>query len=380
MAIMADKTREQLITEAGLSDAWMENEIQAQAAAVGLTGIIGALSDPFTRLVEVILMAQWKLLMAVIRILIPQLFLRFCTGHWLDEYGMDYGLLRDAGIRTKVTLNLDKTTGTPLSVPAGTVFHIVEALPRRYQTLQSYTPTDAATSVPVQVEAIAPEYIYTDGRTFVQSASYNPAVGLGWASESQLPVNLISMNTLDQSGTDPELDDPYRARIFDLRSLKSFILGGWLFYERLLKTVAGVVHVTLDTTDPNTGSMSMTLYGSTGTLPAQTLTDAQTLFDAKKMKTDQGVLSQATALNLNLTMLYKNGGLDAEMLQKVANYFQGIFNGTKPGITRGLSFEAAELHDYCQETWPNLVSRITPQSAVLPTGNYFVPVTTLGVL
>ncbi len=377
-----DETKlETLVNELGLSDNYMADQIQAEAAKQGISSIVGALSDPFTRLLDICLVGAWLLVMAAFRLLIPQLYLRYATGHWLDEQGLDNGLERDLGTKTKLTLDLVKAAGTPLSAPIGTVFYILESSPRRYQTLVDITPLDADTNFTAQVEAICPESLYLDGRAQVFSTAYNAAAGLDWACESQLSFSGITFaGVTDLAGTDPEDDEAYRARIINLRSLKNFLLGGWLYYERLLKTVAGVAQCTLDSADPNTAMMSITLYGETGQVPGATLSEAQALFDAEKMKTDHGVLNAAAPLNIDIELLYKNGGTDAETRQKVADFFQGKMNGTREGIIQGTDFEASDLHDYAQETWPDLKTRITPQSMALPTGNFFTPTTTPGIL
>ena len=358
MPQMDEKTLETLIEETGLTDAWMTSEIDTQAAGAGVSDIVGAEADPLTRLLRLLFVDGWALLMALVRMLIPQLFLRYATGHWLDEHAGDNGLLRDPGTQTRLLLDLTKDAALPLTIPAGTVFYVLEANPRRYQTLAEVSPADAATDFSVEVQALCPTSTYSDGRTFYHSARYNPTT----------------------YGTDPETDEALRGRIFSLRDLKNFELGAWLYYERLLKTVAGVAHVTLDATDPNTGSMSMTLYGATGQLTQEALDAVQALFDQKKMLTDQGTLNQATPLNLDLEVLFTSGGTGGEVSQLVADFFQGLYNGSKPGITRGAGVESCDLHDYLQETWPQIRTRITPSNAVLPTGKFFVPTTTTGAL
>jgi len=381
MPKMDDAKLEALVSELGVADDWMANQVQTEAATQGVGAIVGAKSDPFTRLLDLCLDAGWRMIMAAFRALIPNLFLRYAAGHWLDEHGLDMGIERDLGAKTILTLDLSKTAGTPLAAPAGTVFYILEAEPRRFQTLIDLSPLDADTAFTVQVEALCPESLYLDGRTQMFSAAYNPAAGLEWASESQLPLDLVSYaGVADNAGTDPEDDETYRVRLLNLKSLKNFLLGGWMYYERLIKTVSGVAQATLDSTDPNTGTMSITLYGVTGEVPGATLAEAQTTFDGKKMLTDQGNLSAAAPSNLAISLPYKNGGTNAEMLQAVADFFSGIANGTRAGIVRGAGFESCDLHDYLQEDWPDIKTRISPISAALPTGKFFVPNTTLSAL
>ena len=172
-----------------------------------------------------------------------------------------------------------------------------------------------------------------------------------------------------QTGEDPEEDDALRERVYALKSLEAIELGIDLYYKQLIKTVAGVAHVTLDDVGDGDGSLYYTIYGSSGQLTQETLDEAQAAFDASKMRTDKGVLSLAASYGLDLTITRSGGGTDSEIINAVGNYFLGM--------ERGEDFESCFLYDQLHELWPEMIFRITPQYVDLPTGSYFVPNTTV---
>ncbi len=312
----------------------------------------------------------WGLVRSVLAALLPQLFLRYATGTYLEEYAKDHGLERHPGQFTILPLECTKDAGTSLTLYAGDVFYIVEQEPRRYQVLEETEIDEAATEFQINVEALAPSEVIGD-ITYIYSKAYNPATGLTWACEEALPINTIefAFSDLVQTGENPEEDDTLRDRVYALKSLEVIETGIDLYYENLLKTVALVSYVTLDEVDPVDATLTYTIYGASGELTSQTQEEAQIVFDAGKMRTDKGLILLATAYPLAISISRTGGGTENEIINAVNNHFLEL--------NRGADFEACDLYNTLDGLWPDMITRIVPQNIVLPPGRYFVPNTTI---
>lgn len=369
--LMPEETLNQMMLELGVDDPdFMADTINSEIAGTVLENLVQSGKSLVMTIFQKCLDALWVLLQSAFRTLIPMLFLRYAIGVWLEEIAKDHGLSRFLGQFTILTLTITKDIGTPLSLSKGDVFYIVEQDPRRYEVLNDMEVDQAESSFQVDVQALAP----TDeinGDTYIYSAKYNAATGLEWNCEEALPLNSIAFEESGfvQSGEDPETDASLRSRVYALKSLEAIELGIDLYYKQLLKTVAGVAHVTLDSVDDSDATLYYTLYGATGQLTQDTLDEAQAVFDANKMRTDKGVLALATPYSLSITISKTGGGTENEIINAVNQHFQSM--------ERGEDFESCFLYDHLAESWPDMTVRITPQYAVLPIGNYFVPDTTV---
>jgi len=379
MPIMDDKTKQRLVDELGITPDWADQKVQAEVAAGPLAAILQSAAEPFFELFRVVIAAGWTLFYQSMLALVPQLFIRYASGHWLDERALDDGLSRDPGQKTKLLLDCTKANGTPLTIDPGTVFFISEANPRRYQATAAVSPLDTDTAFQVEVEAICPTaFDAALGVELVYSEAYNAPTGLVWECESALPFTGIAYAGPGYvlTGEDPESDEVLRDRVFSKRSLGSVNPGGVLYYITLLKTVAGVAHVTHDATDPATLTMTYTLYGATGALDAQTQAAAQTLGDAQKMETDQLTIALAGPEVLPLLLSVSGGPPEADLIQSVSDHFAAL--------ARGQDFEEGPLYGYIFSqfllAYPAMILRIDTNFATLPVGKYWVPQTTVQAL
>ncbi len=195
-----------------------------------------------------------------------------------------------------------------------------------------------------------------------------------WDSEEALPINSVSFNESEyvQVGEDKEADDTLRARIYSLISLESIELGVSLYYEQLLTTVGAVAHVTLDSVDDTNATLYYTLYGESGQVSPAVVTEAETVFEAAKMRTDKGVLSSAESEAINITVSRSGGGTDSEIINAVNDYFLNL--------KRGENYESCFVYDELHDTWPEMVFRLNPGNLDLPTGRFFVPNTTVELI
>ena len=368
---MSDETIDTMMKELGVDDSdFIATKVGEETSGTVLESLIQSGKCLFMTIAQKCLDALWATLQSAFRSLIPMLFLRYAAGIWLEEIAKDHGLQRDPGEFTILTLTCAKDAGTSISLTAGDVFYIVEQTPRRYEIFLDQDVDQAETVFTVDVQALAPTE-EVNGVTYIYSTEYNAAIGLQWDCEEALPINAVSFEEVDyvQTGEDPETDDSLRGRVYALKSLEAIELGIDLYYTQLLKTVAGVAHVTLDSVDDTTATLNYTLYGATGQLTQETLDEAQAVFDANKMRTDKGVLSLATPYALAITIEQTGGGTDTEIINAVSDHFQSM--------ERGENFESCFLYDHLDAIWPEMIVRITPQNFDLPTGSYFVPNTTV---
>ncbi|MDH5561658.1 MAG: baseplate J/gp47 family protein [Deltaproteobacteria bacterium] len=381
---MDDSQVEILLNEIGVpSEDWMSTEMETQAAGTPVEWLIESLSSAVTWVFYHLFDQAWRMIRGILASLIPMIFIRHATGHWLDEHAEDHGLARDIGLKTLLPLTLGKDAGSDLVVPIGTVFFTKGSNSKRFKTLVEVTGSSAATSFNVQIEAVCPVDVDANGiTTAIYSAAYNVVGGtLFDCEDTNLPITSFTYTgPPDQSGEDPETDDNLRARIFALKALKNLDPIQELFLINLFTSVTGVTGATLDSIDPNTAMMDFTLYGSTGTIDQPTLDAAQAEFDANGHLTDHVTLSGAQPQPITLTLLHADGGIDADIQSKAGDFFNGLANGNREGLPRGANFESSDLHDYLQETWPDLRTRITPQNDTLVTGYFFAPTINPGVL
>ncbi|MDT8447585.1 MAG: baseplate J/gp47 family protein [bacterium] len=379
MAEMNEKTARDLLSEVGITEQWANQELEAQITGGPLANLLQSAVEPVFELFRVVVSQAWALLYNALVALVPQLFWRTATGHWLDERAMDDGLSRKLGQRTQLTLDLTKAVGVPLAVDAGTVFFISEANPRRYQALAAVTPADGDSTFTVQVEALCPtaEDAYYPGQVLVYSVEYNAPLGMAWECEAALPLTSITYNgpDFDQTGEDPESDAALRLRIQNKRALVTINPGGVLYYTTQLGTVPSVAHVTHDLTGPD-ASMTFTIYGEGGELTVPTQEAAQALIDAEKMETDTVTVELATAEVLPLGLGYANAPHESALIQSVTDYFAQMRLGQdfKEGPLYAHLFAEFGL------SYPDLVLELNTNSAVLPAGRYWVPDVTLAAL
>lgn len=365
---MSEETIEKMMTELGVEDPdFIANRIETETTGTVLESLIQSGKSLVLNIWQKCLDEIWVLCQSAFRFLIPMLYLKYATGIWLEEIAKDHGLTRFIGQFTILTLTAAKEAGTPVTLHAGDVFYIVEQEPRRYEVLEDVEIDGEVTGFEFNVQAIAP----VDDDGYIYSADYNAATGLEWDSEDALPLTSISFEETEfvQSGEDPEGDDTLRGRVYALKSLEAIELGIDLYYTQLLKTIAGVAHVTLDSVDDTDATLNYTLYGATGQLTQETLDEAQAAFDAGKMRTDKGVLSLASPYALDITVSRTGGGTDTEIINAVSDHFLNM--------DRGQDFESYLLYDELHDLWSSMVFRITPQYYDLPTGYYFVPNTTV---
>lgn len=368
MATMDQQIKDLLLSELNLTEDWADQELQAQTQGTVLEPVLQAKEDIFFGLFSVVISKAWAVMLAAFGDLVPQLFIRYASGHWLDERALDHGLARDLGQKTRLLLDCTKAQGTPLVVELGTVFFISETRPRRYQAVALVEPADQDTTFTVEVEAICPLDVTTGE---IWSASYNAPLGLVWDCETALANDSVTYNgpSPTSSGSDPETDEALRARILAKLASSSVNPGGVLYYTNLLLTVPGVAFATHDATDGATATMTFSIYGASGALGTPEQDAAQALINQEKMETDTANILLATAEVLGLIISYKNAPSEAALIVAVAAHFTTL--------GRGEDFYEAPLYAalFAQfgTTYPGLILQLNIGYMALPAGRYWVP-------
>ena len=195
--VIPEKTLTKLVQEIGADDTQamatiMDNERQGTV----LESVIQSGKSLVMKAYKVCLDSLWHLVQGILRALIPQLFLRYATGTYLEEYAKDHGLERHPGQYTRLTLDCTKDSGISMSLAIGDVIYIVEQNPRRYEVLADQDIDSAVTAFQVLVQALAP---FDPETGYIFSKDYNAATGLTWDCEEALPFNTIEFT----SGSSP---------------------------------------------------------------------------------------------------------------------------------------------------------------------------------
>jgi len=376
---MDDNTRETLLTEIGVpGEDWAKNEIQTQASGSEVEGVVSTLFDPVVRVFHDCLDLGWKAVRLGLKNLLPMLFIRWATGHWLDEHAADHGLARDLGRKTELTLIFTPDVIDQV-VDVGTVFFTLGTDPKRFEVITKTTGAAIGTPFNIEVRALCPSLVeldtYGQPVTYLYSKAYNVPGNMPFDCEdATITFTAIDYNGPETiQGTDPEVDDTLRARIYDQKALKNLVPGLELYYQTLFKTVTGVSGATLDAVDPTIGQLSFTIYGTGGQVTQAILDECFALFQANKHETDHTILTSASPQAEVFNIPHIGGGTDAEIIALAGDYFNGVENLGVAGLARGANFWACNLHDYLQATWPTLKTNITPNNVALNANSYFAP-------
>lgn len=359
---MDQATKDQLTAEVGLTSTYMDTTLDNAVTGTPWATAAQTGESVFYTIIATLFRKPWEQFLAAFQAILPGLFASHATGTWLDQHANDYTLTRGTGRKAQITVTLTKDSATLLLVPAGTVFHVNEIAPRKFLADQEYTAQSGVTTLDVVAEAEA------------VGANYNVAAGLVTESETVLPVTAITNASAVPvvSGIDPEDDATLRARVLAAKGAESFEIGVDPYYVRILKTAANVVDATLDSVNASTATIYYTIYGS-GSLAASDVTAAQTLIDSKKMLTDTIVVTAATAHTLALTVEIRGTYVQQQILDSVAAFFSDY--------PRSTDFEASPLIHHLHEQFEDIEAlRVSPDTHTLPTGNYYVPSTTVQVL
>lgn len=225
-----------MLREAGLpvTQAEMQQRWDALNTEQGSQITNNSAWSPFWRLISAIVTApaQWLVTLLVDHAL-PNTFLRFATGVWLDVYawGVDVARKKAATATGRLTFTRAMATG-PLTIPAGTLVEspVIAGLSYRVTTLADVTIPDGQLTAVVDVQAEKP------------GAAYN--LGPGYYSILTKPVPGIATVTngadwLASPGADTEDDESLR-----LRARNQFAAVGQYHhdaaYRALIAAFAGI--------------------------------------------------------------------------------------------------------------------------------------------
>lgn len=350
---MDKATQERLLAEIGLGDPhWIENRLNDAVRGTPWERVAQTNQSVFFNLFKVLFRDVYRKFLFALRALLPQLFIRTASGRWLEEHAADHGMTRHLGRKARWALTFTKESHQPFSVQTGDRFFAGEFDPLVFLAVNdSEFGAETQGEILVEAEAIGQRYNVLRGSINRSEVAY-PLEDLAHPAEPLV------------YGADRESDAGLRGRLLAVRRSGDIQLGTEPYYLYLLKTVPLVVHATLDAVSAH-AVMTFSVYGEGG-LSAETVREAQALLDGKKMATDRCVVRAAEATPLALRVQLAGSYGEAEVRAIVVAFFQ------KMG--RGDDFESSLLAHDLYEQIPTLIRiRVTPQTAALEHGGFFIP-------
>ena len=228
---MSDELFENMLKEAGVPTTEAEMEAQWKQINEDEGSLITNDSNwsPFWRLITAIVTAPCKMLVALlIETALPNLFLKYAKGAWLDVYAWAVDLERKAASKALgfVTFTRETSAGE-LTIPAGTVIESPTLAGYIYRVLVTQDPTcpdgSLTFTAPVEAEQVG--------------SAYN--LGPGYYSILESPIPGIASVTnaadwLSTPGADEESNEELR-----LRCRNQFSAVGQLHHDAAYKVIIG---------------------------------------------------------------------------------------------------------------------------------------------
>lgn len=228
---MSDELFENMLKEAGVPTTEAEMEAQWKQINEDEGSLITNDSNwsPFWRLITAIVTAPCKMLVALlIETALPNLFLKYAKGAWLDVYAWAVDLERKAASKAQGVVTFTRETSAgELTIPAGTVIESPTLAGYIYRVLvtQDTTCPDGSLTFTAPVEA---EQV---------GSAYN--LGPGYYSILESPIPGIASVTnaadwLSTPGADEESNEELR-----LRCRNQFSAVGQLHHDAAYKVIIG---------------------------------------------------------------------------------------------------------------------------------------------
>lgn len=228
-----------------------------------------------------------------------QAFPGTATGEYLERHAAMRGLTRKEGKKATGVVSFRRSTpaGYNINIPAGTVVQTGGAEAMRFVTVRDAVLAGSLTSVIVTVEAVEPgsEYNLKAGSITVM---VTPPAG----------VTMMTHVTACQGGTDAETDEDLRKRLLEVCRTPA-IGGSPGYYQSMMLAQSGVGKVKVLPAYRGGGTLDLVVYGSTGPLSEQRLSELQALFDGQRdLGIDVAVRQTVTTpVNLELELAVSEG-------------------------------------------------------------------------
>ena len=243
-------------------------------------------------------------------------FLSTAYGSWLDLHGKDWNVARNIGTVSfgSVTFSIPSAVDYNILIPGGTVVVSNET------GLDFVTVNDAEiklgeTSVDANVYSIVPGTIA------------NAEAGTVTIFRDNKPSELLSVNNdaAFTGGTDPELDDEYRARILEVKNRDGF--GSKEHYIRLGQSVPGVHDVILVDADVEGYTGKVIVNGNEKPLDDDILADVVSQYTAEiNLVYNQSFFVEAvdyTTVDLEMTVLVNDEVEESLITDLLEDLFDG---------------------------------------------------------
>lgn len=334
MSEMENAVIESLATEAGINDeSLLVNLEEEERLKLSDDNPIKTTNSLWYKFFTGLINTYYLARLNAFKALIPQFFVNYATGVWLDYHAKDYGLGRDEGRKTTLQVNLVKLKKDSLFIESGVIFYVNESIPRKYQTIKDFEFSGGSGEEEeiVSIQVVA----------FDIGSKYNIQTGLLTSYESVITeiVRIDSTEVLEY-GANEESDDSLRESILDQKR-SNYALGVEDYYISILKNVPYVTNATLDTVDDVTGTMYFTIYGDDG-LNQSDLESAQEEMEVRKMYTDKFVLSIAADQTLTVVVSLKGDFVESDVLLSCQFYAANMTKG-KDWYAGGLMYQLQQF-------------------------------------
>ena len=308
-------------------EAALEAELAASLDAEGSALTNRNAFSSFWGVVKRVVLAPILALEGLMIAVVPQGFLRYSTGAWLDEKLKEFGKTRKAAVKAQGNVTFSRTGSSGnVNIPAGTIISsltLADGTVKRVVSLSDTVLPDGATTVDVLCQAEQ------------EGAAYNLAAGA--YTELAAPVAGIEAVTngaswLVTAGVDAEIDDAARQRVFDDQAAGGEgWIGGGATYLSIANNFSGVVDAVVDGAQPRgQGSVDVIIIGGAGQ-PTQQLIDDLTAEYATQGQppTDNLLVRGPTDITVNVdvdaVVLNSDTRIDAAIQTAVEALLDSLF-------------------------------------------------------
>lgn len=230
---------------------------------------------------------------------VRQAFPATATGEYLERHAAMRGLTRKEGTKATGLVYFWRATpaGYKINIPAGTVLQSSGAEPLRFVTVQDVALPDSLLNIPAVVQAMEPGSKY-NLKTGSITVMVTPPAG----------ITHITHDVACLGGTDSESDEDLRRRLLDA-CLTPAIGGSPGYYRAMMLAQSGVGKVKVLPAHRGGGTLDVVIYGDSGPLDQDRLTELQALFrEQRDLGVDVAVRQAVTTpVNLELELAVEEG-------------------------------------------------------------------------
>lgn len=358
---MDSDTLDSLMDEIGLGDEnYMDTVLDEAVTDTVWEKAAQTVNSVFFTIIKYLFRRPYQKFLEAVRELIPNLFVIYATGTWLEMWAADFDLERDLGDKARHRVRITKASADLIDLPTGSVFYVDETpSPRRFQTLENYEFGDGVTECLIIVEAVD------------IGSTYNVIDDMITKCESSIPYESIANYEQIVTGANVEKDDELRARIQNKRFANKIEYGVEAKYISALKSVSDIKHAKLTSVSAGfDATLNFTVYGD-GVLSPEKIDECQATLQDYLMETDASVVAGAVPEELTLTIRIEATYDETSVRSIIATWFSNQ--------EKDASFESSLLIEYLYDIYPSWFGkavRVSPAFDDLSASSFYSPAVT----